>query len=278
MRPDNPLTNTYLDRYPEEAARTLEGVPAAMAADFVAAVDAPRAGRLLEAMVPPTAASLLMTIPSATAAAALATLSTATAERLLRRLPAAAAERLLGVADARTGRRLRRLLRVRPGVVGAVAEPTPFLLPDDIVVAEAVRRVRGVGNPGCEIYVVDRADRPAGWVDPGRLLRARGSTPLRELLEHDVAAFDFHTSLRGAVDHRAWDRVRSAPVVDGEGRVVGLVRYADLQAVARDQRGGMAVPPAEQGLAVAELVWLGLAGALTTLLAGTDGRRKGDGG
>lgn len=274
MRPDNPLTNAYLERHPREAARTLEGLPAPMAAGFLAAAEPGRAAPVLARMVAPAAAAVVQSMPARGAAAVLALLPEAAAERLLRRLPRPRTDELLARLQAPAARRLRRRLRQPLGVVGAAAEQAPFLLPEDIAVAEAVRRLRGSSERGCEVHVVDRDQRPVGWVAVADLLRAGGETRLHELMAPEPAVFDFHTRLRTAADHRVWERLRSVPTVDAEGRVAGVVRYTDLQTALRGQEGRAgAAAGAEQGLALAEMMWLGLAGLLTALLAEGGPRR-----
>ena len=275
MRPDNPFTGAYLDHHPEEAARTLEGLAAERAAAFLAAIAPPRAAGALSSMVAPAATAVLLALPPRTARVILHEVDAAVAERWLRRIPGPEAEALLDAVDAATARRLRRRLRRPVGMVGGIAETAPLWLPDDVAVAEAARRLRAGSESGCEVYVVDREHRPVGWLPLGRLFAAAADTPVRALLEGDLTTFDVHTPLPAAAAHRVWDRVRSAPVVDADGRVVGLVRYGDLQAAVRGGEEHGFASGGDAGLAVADLVWLGLGAVLTTALGGDDGAGEG---
>lgn len=271
MRPDNPLTGAYLDRYPGEAAQTLEGLPETMAAGFLTAVEPARAGAVLSAMVAPAAAAVLAVMPVEQGAAVVQGLDGVNGERLLRLLPPARLESLLAAADGRARRRLSRHLRYPVDVAGTVMETTPFLLPVDIDAAEAMRRVRGATDAGCDLFVVDRDHRLVGAFPLGQLLRSPGSKPLRELMRRDVQSVEPHAPLTRVAAHPAWERLRALPVVDAGGVVVGIVRFGDVAEALRAPEQGMAPALSDQGLAAAQLAWLGMAEALTALFgAGTE--------
>ena len=99
----------------------------------------------------------------------------------------------------------------------------------DMTVTQTLEVLRNSGARRTRtVYVVDRGNRLVGRVDMQAMAMATGDQPLQELLE-DVDASVLATAPRSeVVELLDRYRVDSLPVVDVEGRLLGVVRYQTL--------------------------------------------------
>lgn len=271
MRIDNRLTRAYIESYPADAARTLEGLPAQIAAPLMAGLDTSLAAALLGCMMPAAAAACLAHCPPGRTAA------------LLKAVPAAAAGRILAApvpAGAAWPPRMEGL-DIRPSyysadTVGYHAQGAGLVLPDDLTVAEALRRARRRdADPGCEIYIVDRAYLLRGQVQVTDLLRAAPAASLRSLVRPAPAALPARTLLEAAHAHPAWDVQRRLPVVDERGALLGAIPYKAVRdGVGPAQSKQPGVHVIDTAMDVIGLYWAALAAATDALLPAAAGRRR----
>lgn len=103
-------------------------------------------------------------------------------------------------------------------------------------VAEALARLSGDETPEDfqEIFVVDTDGKPVGIVPLNRLVRAPHATPLEGIAEGELR------SIEASADHKtiAWlfehYHLTTAPVVDGNGRMVGVLSADSVVEVLQD--------------------------------------------
>lgn len=125
-------------------------------------------------------------------------------------------------------RGLKRLALARVG--GLPLRPAPTVVEGEV---SAVARERLAAEPLGYLLLVDRDGRPIGWLGPRELgaapdgpIGTEHATPMSPLL-------DRRTTLRDALAMLIDAEVQSGIVVDGTGRVVGLVTADDIIATAR---------------------------------------------
>ncbi len=92
-------------------------------------------------------------------------------------------------------------------------------------VAEALEYIRDheVGGRVVYFYVVDDEGLLVGVVPTRRLLRARPDAPVADVMVRSVLSVPHTASLLDACEFFAMHRLLAFPVVDGDGRLVGLV-------------------------------------------------------
>ena len=271
MRTDNRLTRAYIESYPADAARSLERLPPEVAAPLLGELDTALGAAMLRRMVSGAAAACLAHCPAARTAA------------LLKALPVAVAARILAAqppGDMPWPPQLEGL-QARPArhpedTVGHHMQGAGFVLPDDITVAEALRRARRRDvELDCETYVVDRSGALRGQVYAAALLRAAPAEPLRRLVRPAPTALPARTLLDAARTHPAWDTQRRLPVVDERGILLGAVPYKAVRdsapVVRTEPPGAHAIDTAME---VIGLYWTALA-ATTDALLSNAGRRNG---
>jgi len=269
MRAGNGLTSAFLEHHPDDAARVLEQLAVAAGADLLQAIPVALAIPILERMLPSYAAVRLTAMEPHDAAQRLERMSAPAGARVLRALDSTQAEALLAQLGKEVRARLTLLLHYPEECAGALMDPAGLLLPDDVTVAEAVRRIEQTHVPvACHVYVVDRRNRLIGVVAAGDLLQQRRSMPLRKALRRSAASVPTHAHVGKLRDHPAWERFRTLPVVDREATVQGVLHYDTVQEAYHDTGrtpGGDGV--LHTALTVAGLFWIA---ALQLLKVGLD--------
>ena len=106
-----------------------------------------------------------------------------------------------------------------------LAQPPLLVLQPDMSIAEALDRIRRLGDASAisYLYVVDGEEKLVGVVPARRLLTAQHEQLVREvMLDHVVAIPDWATVLI-ASEYFATRRLLAFPVVNGKGQLLGAV-------------------------------------------------------
>jgi magnesium transporter len=171
---------------------------------------------------------------------------------LIGRLTERAREELLPLLTKAAREDVRRLLAQTPGTVGAIMSTDFAALRPDMTVADALAELR-VQAPRKETiyyaYVTDEAGRLIGFVSLKDLILAPPTARVAEVMHEDVlrvAAGDAEESAARIVEE--FDLL-ALPVVDAEGKVVGIVTHDDVADALRREanedfaRLGAVAPP-----------------------------------
>ena len=231
------LTLTYIAAHPAEAARVLERIPGADAAALFATVPARAGAPVLTAMLPSAAARILGSLEDEPALALLSAAGVQAAVTVLRYVPKPRRSRLLEGLPTATAVASRVLLGYPDDSVGAWADQDVIALAPETRVSDALERVRGGDERKVEqVYAVDHDQRLIGIVDLLELLRAPDSTTLAAVLHKPLAMLTAMTPLTGAATQRGWQQSSVLPVVERDGRLIGVLHRATLaRALARSR-------------------------------------------
>jgi magnesium transporter len=243
--------------HPADAASAIAALsPAQARAALGLLPDATRRAAAFDYLPDPVQAELARSLPRAELAALVAAMSHDDRAALFRQLAPAEREALLpGLAQAER-EDLRRLAAYPEGTAGAVMTSDYATLVPELTAREAIEALRREAPDSETIYV-------AYVLDAGR--RLLGAVSLRDLVlapaEARVAALMHCDPLRGQVDEpRGSVAARIArydllalPILDAEGRLVGIVTQDDAMDVAEaeateDFRKAGAVPNLATGL------------------------------
>jgi len=267
MRADNPLTAAFVANRPAAAARTLESLAPADSATFLAGIPAPRARRVAELLAPAYAGQVLGAMDTGTAATLLQALPPPAAARILRAAPGAGA-RLLSALPARHRLRLSTLLAYPARTVGSAMDSAAALLPIDIGVEAARRKLRArAARVNAEVYVVDAQGAPVGVVTTSALLRAERADTVQAIMDRHIHPLFANALLAAAADNDGWSHHHSLPVVGGEGALLGVLSYAAIRAAVADQgRAEITSRIVEAVLGVTQVYWLVLAESLQSVM------------
>lgn len=207
-----------------ELASVVANLPTAKAAAVLDAVAPAVAAGALSASHPRVGARLLHAVSGPTASSVVAHMPVDDATALLRGLPLDAVERLLGDVVSERAATLRRLLAHPADTAGGLMNTAVRRAE----VGDSVETIRGraaADAPELEalatVFVVDADGRPVGCFAPSDLLAGR-DTPRR------VPAIPVTLPVERLIDLFALHDYLALPVVDADGRLVGVVAVDDV--------------------------------------------------
>ena len=222
------LAEAALRQYPLDAARQLEPLPPAQVAEFLARRDPVQAADVLRRLRADHAAEVIEALQEPAASRILRALEPALATALVARLDERARSQRLSALDDELVRELTELMSYSPGVAGALMDPRVTSFRPDTPAREAVAHLRSLANREIhDAFLVDEHGRLTGSVSIQDLALADSDSPLEPLSRppSSVQALAPHEELVAIAEDR---RVTSVPVVDISGRLLGVIRHADL--------------------------------------------------
>jgi len=226
MTLERSLLEAFVVAHPMDAATIL----APMASDEIAEV--------FEAVPAEATREVLRFLPPLSAARAVQCLSLDRGATILRCAPPWVAAQVLRVskADTRAGllerfpererRELQRQLRYPEGTAGAVMDSAVLAVPHGVTVGQALDGVRTRSDHAVDyIYVVGEDHELIGLVDLPTLVAADVEQAVGAICTRDVEAIAAQASWEAIVAHPGWRRLHALPVVESDGRFMGVVPY-----------------------------------------------------
>ena len=260
------LLRRYLSRHPTEAARALEKLPRQEAATILADQTAELAAELAARMRWAAASECVGRMGPVSAAAVLCRLPPPSSATLLRRLPPRARRAILDQMPHHWREPVEHSLRYPQGSIGAMMDSVPRELPRGLSAGEALEILNHESGPlDGDLFVIDAERRLYGAVSLGDLLRADYATELDSLCHCGIASLDPVVPAAAIADDPIWMDFDTAPVLDGQGRLLGAVRHRRLREYLAGERSGSSSRPADVAYAFGEVCWNGLAAALGVL-------------
>src|SRR3954468_16647261 len=149
--------------------------------------------------------------------------------RLLRRLPARVSEAILRLVDEADRRDIAALAKYPEGTVGALMTTDYAWVPPTLRAPEAVERLRQQA-PNTEtiyvVYVLDETTRKLlGVVGLRELILAPRTAAVRELMNEEIQTLRATDDRERAAKELARYDFLAMPVVDDDGRLVGIVTH-----------------------------------------------------
>lgn len=150
---------------------------------------------------------------------------------LLRRLQPRVAENLLRLVDEAERRDIATLYKYQENTAGAIMTTDYAWLPADITVAEALDRLR-LQAPDREtiyyVYVLDDQRKPLGVVSLRSLILASRHALIRDIMEKEMVSVRVADDREHVAQEIARYDLLAIPVIDGDGRLVGIVTHDDV--------------------------------------------------
>ena len=105
------------------------------------------------------------------------------------------------------------------------ATPAPVVLQPQFTIAQALDRIRASANAPSNhyFYVVDAHEKLVGVLPARRLVAAPPEQTVSEIMERDVVAIPDWATVLIASEYFATRRLLAFPIVDGAGRLTGVV-------------------------------------------------------
>jgi magnesium transporter len=223
------LNERYLADFPLEAARELETLPAAEIAHTLN-LHTPRAAlRAWQRMTPDVAAAVLRDVPPALAKHLLTEAPASLSASVLHQLDEEERSQRLATLDSAVARELRELLSYPENSAGRLMDPVIAPVRSVLSVGETLERLRTLKRRGLrELFVVDGEGKLEGRVEIQDLATCAPSAALAGIVKPLVAVARDLDPREDVVDILQQQPITELPVVDSQGRFLGVIRQAAL--------------------------------------------------
>jgi magnesium transporter len=217
--------------HPAQLAEILEELDGRERESLFRALDPAAAARALTEVEPKIRERLIASVPPERAADILGRMPPDEAADLLSALPEPSTDLLLGKMPRADAEDVAELLRYEPDTAGGMMTTELVTLTPDITAAEALERLRALARDAevlYYVYVVDEARRLRGVVTLRHVLLARPDTRLTELMHRDPVSLRPDDTVERVAEVTEKYNLLAAPVVDGQGRLLGVVTVDDV--------------------------------------------------
>jgi magnesium transporter len=231
INPLAPLVEKYVTSDAASAARALEDLPEAEAAEVFRALPHEMTALILPHLQLNYAAALVKDMDPPSFKVLVRAMAPKHAAYLLMRLPPDSLERLLPHAPKKLKDEARGLLVYPEGSVGRIMHTDYLSLRENERVRDAVRKIRNLASqryPASYAYVVDADARLVGVINMRDLLLAADDALLGSVVKRDVFTLDCFIDSAEAAVELGKRRYFAAPVVDAEQRILGIVKAEQL--------------------------------------------------
>lgn len=231
------LTQAFLGDHPIEAGRAIEFMPHARIIGYLDSLDAANIVHVVNGMTPMVGAALLGKMPGAMRLSVLGQPARNRAAALLSQLPESERATYLQELPEGAAKQISEILAYPPATAGRLMSTMAFSLPMDASVTEALAmlRVSEAAQAAHKIMLLDDDNKLVGAVDFRRLAIADADATLRSLMTVWPAVASPLDPQEEVVNQLEAHRLQELPVIDLEGRVLGVVRQTRLIDALKDE-------------------------------------------
>ncbi|HUP47494.1 MAG TPA: magnesium transporter [Thermoanaerobaculia bacterium] len=271
------LARVYLRQHPEEAARHLESTRISAVVALLESEPAPHAVAVTERLASNVAADILQAGSPTFAGRVLAAMDPVRAAAIVAWLDEEKRGTMLEGMDVRAAGEVRAMAEYPPETAGRLMDPRVMAFRRGTTVQQALTRLRGVRRRTiADVFITDEEGRLAGRVPLQDLAVAQPGDPL-DVLALAAVSVGGMGSVDEVVEQLTTHSLSNLPVVDFEGRLLGVIRQdvlmkaarqevaADIQAMVGASREERALSPVSFAVR-ARLPWLQI-NLLTAFLA-----------
>ncbi len=223
------LNYSYLNDYPLDAAKQVESMPATEIAQALATQSAQAVGSLFSWLAPDVAAGILRHLPEQLAKDVLEGMGPNTTLLLLGQLEDDERQRQLALLDDSLRNDLQALMEYPEDSAGRLMDARIGVFRPEMTVAQALERLRGSKlRDRHTVFLIDDDNRLSARVAIHDLAIADLNQTLREISEPTSVVVQATAPRDEVVELLEKSRLPNIPVIDLDGRLVGVVRYATL--------------------------------------------------
>jgi magnesium transporter len=239
---DRELAQLLIGEFPEDAAPLIETADAAETARLLAGEPAEWAIPLLRRLTPDRGARVLAALPEQDLRGVMPLLDQARTAAMLARMDEAERERCLDPLDEALRAELRALMEYPPETAGSLMDPRVTSFRPDTTVAEVVDRLRRFRNRRIQdVFLVDADGRLVGAVPLQDVVLAQPGDRLEGLAADASVSVQAVSSRDEVIETFETHRVATLPVVDFDGRLLGVLRQRELIQAAQENAAADAV-------------------------------------
>jgi len=231
MKSIETMISAFVVMHPEEAARAFEVLSIDDAARLLKKLPTRDAVALLQRVVPFKVGPILEKLEKDRIRNLLGPIPPRVAAGICQHLDDAQREQLLGELGDDVVRPIRHLLEYPGDTAGGMMEPRVASLSIDLTAQQAISTIRKAPRDVLHyLYVTDRNGRLIGVLNMRDLLLAAPRDPIEKIVKREVASVPATAPRDEVLQIMRERRFLALPVVDFEGRLVGVVRHSDALA------------------------------------------------
>lgn len=228
MNPLDSLFGSFIELHPDDAARALENIDADDARQLADRLPVTQAVELFERMSPHVAAKLFESAEIDRARDIVSRMKPRTGSALLQQVSEARRAEVLDGLPESAALPLRTLAKYEEETAGAIMEPRVASLPIDLSVQQAIDFIRRTPREALHyLYVTRRDGRLIGVLNMRDLLLAAPGDRIESLVRRNVLSVTDTTDREEVVTMMRERGFFALPVVDFDGRLVGVVKHND---------------------------------------------------
>jgi len=236
MKTQDVLARALASSSPDTAARTLEHLPPGDAAAVLSGLTADQAARVVERLAPHSAASILSRLTPEQTRSLLESMTPRQAVEVLHHVEPEWRESLVQGLPEAAGRTLRELLSYPAETAAGMMEPQVLSIPDDLTVQESIALLRKAPRQSVHyLYVTDRDRKLVGVLAARDLLLAASKEKIQSLIRKEFTSVPATLDREEVVTLMKDRKFLALPVLDGEGRLLGVVRHNEAMEAMQDE-------------------------------------------
>lgn len=236
------LARVMLTEFPNESARLMETSKDDDSAAQLSELPPETAADVIRHLTPDRGARILAILPPETMRSVIAALDPNRVTAMLARLDKDERERCLGTLDGSIADELRALAAYPANTAGALMDPRVTSFRPDAAVSEVIQRIQRFRDRKIQdVFLVGADGKLVGAVSLQDVVLANPSTILRDLSEDTPPAVRGVSSREEVCETFETHGVGSLPVVDFEGRLLGVLRQREIVQAAQAEATASAV-------------------------------------
>jgi magnesium transporter len=203
----------------DEAVEVLKALPISLAVEAVKHLQVGYAAALLRNAEPELFSSIASSLDPQFAA------------NIFMRLPDEIRESLLEYIPDKMKSQVREYLTYPEDSVGRTMSTEVLSFYKNTSVSDAIEKIRSLARkrfPASYAYVIDDEDRLVGVMNMRDLMLAQPEEPVENVMRKDVFTIHCFTAREEAANELSRRRYFAAPVVDGQNRILGIVKAERL--------------------------------------------------
>ena len=157
---------------------------------------------------------------------------------IVEEMPANVVKRILAQADPQMRKEINEILRYPENSAGSIMTTEYVSLRPTMTVAEAITRIRRTGVDKETIYTcyVTEGRKLLGFLTvKDLLLTPDDDTPVSEIMDTNVISVETHADQEMVAQMLSKYHFLALPVVDSDGRMVGIITFDDAMDVMEDE-------------------------------------------
>jgi len=229
MKPIETLLKAFVELHPDDAARAFEALPVADRVRVFRSTSDRIALALVERLGSHVSAPLVCELSEDRQRQLLTAMPPRIASSVLHQLEEPQREALLSALTTDIARSLRSLARYPGETAGAMMEPRVVSLSIDVTVQQAIAAVRKAPRDALHyLYITQRDGKLIGVLNMRDLVISASRDPIAPLVHTDVVSVPEMMHRDEVVDLLRERGFVALPVVDFDGRLIGVVRHAEV--------------------------------------------------